>query len=251
MDETASKQSASAGAPGFFEVTSWKTVLEARQGDSQGTQALERLLSRYYRPMERIIQMERRCGPDDARDLTQEFIKECLRRDFLQEVSPDKGRFRTFIRRCIANFLHDVHDKASAQKRGGGQTPLSLDHVDEDGRSLLDPPAEGVDPGLALDRAWGQQVVANALEALERECITARRHEFFRELRSQLTGSDDAVATAAIAARFGLTSGAVDVARHRLRQRFGEHLVEEIKATIADGADWREELRYLMELVRS
>jgi RNA polymerase sigma-70 factor (ECF subfamily) len=236
-------------AASLFAVTSWKTVLQARRDDSEGKAALGRLLTRYYGPIQRIIQLQQRCDPDQAADLTQEFVKECLRRDFLREVGPDKGRFRTFIRRCLEYFLRDQHVKTAAQKRGGGEAPLSLHQTDEEGHPLLDPPAPAEAPGTLLDREWARQVVEQALLRLEAECRAARRAELYRELRDQLTGAEEPTSAARTADRLGLSEGAVNVARHRLRQRLGELIAEEVQGTVAEEGDWREELQYLMQLV--
>jgi len=246
MMKAASDQGNSAS---LFALTSWNTVLQARKDDPEGKAALERLLRRYYGPIHRIIQLQQRCSPEQAEDSAQEFIKECLRHDFLREVGPDKGRFRTFIRRCLEYFLRDQHIKAAAAKRGGGEAPLSLQVTDEEGHPLLDPAAPPEDPGLLLDREWAREVVAAALASLEQECAAARRADLFRELRGQLTGQDDPASAAGIGTRLGLSEGAMNVARYRLRQRFGEILVEEVKGTVGADGDWREELRYLQQLV--
>lgn len=249
LKDASAKGTTASGPPSVFAVTSWKTVLEARQNDPDGRAAMERLLRRYYTPIHRIIQLEQRCGPEQAEDFTQEFMKECLRRDFLREVGPDKGRFRTFIRRCLEYFLRDQHVKAAALKRGGGEAPLSLDMTDEEGHPLLDPAVETEDPGMLLDREWAQQVVAAALACLEGECVSARRADLYRELKGQLIGREEPATAVGIGARLGLSEGAVNVARHRLRQRLGELIVEEVKGTVGEDGDWREELDYLMRLV--
>lgn len=235
---------------GIFATTSWKTVLQARHDDPGGRAALERLLSRYYSPIHRIIQHHQRSHPEQAQDLTQEFIKDCLKRDFLREVGPEKGRFRTFIRGCLKNFLADQHDRATAQKRGGGAEPLSLHQTDEDGNPILDPAAETADPCENLDRAWAREVVNQALARLEAECSFARRAELFQELKGHLAGHEEpAGMSASLAARLGLKEETLYVARHRLRQRLGELIAEEVKATVCEESDWRDELRYLMQLV--
>jgi len=250
MTKDASVQgTAATSSPSFFAVTSWKTVLQARQDDPDGRAALERLLLRYYGPIHRIIQLQQRCGPEQAEDAAQEFIKECLRRDFLKEVGPDKGRFRTFIRRCLEYFLRDQHVKAAAQKRGGGEAPLSLQQTDDEGHPLLDPAAPAEDPGTLLDREWARLVVEQALLRLEAECRVARRAELYRELKDQLTSAGEPASAAGVAARLGLSEGAVNVARHRLRQRLGELIAEEVQGTVGEEGDWREELQYLMQLV--
>ena len=48
-----------------------------------------------------------------------------------------------------------------------------------------------------------------------------------------------------------MTSGAVAVAVHRLRQRYGELVCEEISHTVASHAEVQDELRYLIGLIGS
>jgi RNA polymerase sigma factor (sigma-70 family) len=243
------KETADTRQSHVFATTSWKTVLQARRHDNEGQEALDRLLRKYYTPISRIIGLQKLCSPEQTEDLTQEFIKECSRRDFLREVGPDKGRFRTFIRRCLEYFLRDQHVKATAAKRGGDEIPLSLDQTDEEGHPTLDPAGPEANPGLQLDREWAEQVVVQAMNHLEQECVQARRGELFRELKGQLTSGLDTASTAQLAGRLGLSEGAVHVARHRMRQRLGELIVQEVQDTVGDEGDWREELNYLLGLV--
>lgn len=240
---------APAAPSGLFPATSWKTVLEARQAGSGAERAMERLLLRYYGPIERGIRIQRHGGPDEAQDLAHEFIASCLKRDFLREVGPEKGRFRTFVNRCLVNFLRDQRSRSTAQKRGNGVPAVSLQETNDEGREQVDVPGHAEAPGIELDRAWAARVVGLAMEALERECQRARRATLFRELGGQITGRAPASDRAGIAARLGSTEGAVDVALHRLRRRFGELVVEEVKASVGESADWRDELRYLLELL--
>ena len=60
-----------------------------------------------------------------------------------------------------------------------------------------------------------------------------------------LTDGSRAVAYATLAARLGTTEGAVRVAVHRLRRRYGERLREEIAATVDDPAEVDDEIRDL------
>ena len=52
------------------------------------------------------------------------------------------------------------------------------------------------------------------------------------------------------ATRLGISEGAVKVAIHRLRKRFRDLVKAEIAQTVADEKEAREELRYLIEVVR-
>lgn len=233
----------------IFEITSWTTVLQARQDDSDGQAALERLLTRYYGPIRRIIQIQQRCGNDQADDLTQEFFRICLERDFLKAVEPAKGRFRTFVQTCIRNFLRDQHKKTAAKKRAEDPAPLPACQVGVEGQPLVDPAAEVREPGELIDCAWARHVVGRAVARLEQHCLAEQRMEYFQELKDQLTQRDSRlVDTAKIAARLGIEESTVHVARHRLRKRLGEFIKEEIQDTVEPGGNWREELHYLMKL---
>jgi len=73
-------------------------------------------------------------GEHDSKDLTQGFFNQLLERRSLETVSPDKGKFRSFLLASIDYFLADERDRAQAQKRGGGREPLSLDFEEAEGR---------------------------------------------------------------------------------------------------------------------
>jgi RNA polymerase sigma factor (sigma-70 family) len=237
---------------GFFgeAPTIWSTILKAKVGHEESRlSALGRLLERYRPAIQSEIRWQRRCSEDEAEELTAQFVATCLRRDFLRHVSPDQGRFRTFIKHCIHNFLRDLHAMESAQKRHSGQTPLSLDVADENGSRVIDPPDLQTAPGSTMDRDWALAVLGAALAQLEKECHAARRGELFVLLRPMLGGVGEGVSLATVAALLRMTEGAVKVAAHRLRQRLGELVKEEVRQTIGDQDDWRDELRYLVELL--
>ena len=235
---------------GFFEHTIWSTVLKAKAGDEQTrAAALERLLTRYRQPILRHIQACQGCSPEQAEDLTQGFLHQCLRLDFLSQVSAEHGRFRTFIKTCIKNFLRDQHVRERAAKRGGGQAPVSLDETDGEGNRLLDPAAPAATPDVVLDREWALSVLNRALEALSHECMAARRGELFEALKGHLGRVPEAGTAAEVGARLGMAEGAVHTAMNRLRKRLGELIGDEVRQTVGTQEDWRQELKYLVELL--
>lgn len=236
--------------PFFADATAWTTVITARSGsDEARLAALERLFTRYRRPICLEFQARKRCSPEDAEESAQQFIHDCLRRDFLRTVDPAKGRFRTFIQACVRNFLRDEHDKNLTEKRGGGAATLSLDETDPDGKRLHDPHAPVASLELTLDRHWAHQLVALTLERLEAECAAARRRAVFTTLQPFLQNDPPDGACPKAAAQLGLSEGAVRTAIWRLRQRFRELLEDEIRATTGAEADWREELRYFLDVL--
>ena len=240
---------------GFFPPTIWSTICKAQGGTEEERQAaLERLLGRYRKPILKEIQSHlpgNNRSPERAEDFTQEFLCQCLRPNFLKKVreDPENGSFRRFVKVCIAYFLRDQHKRESAKVRNPGQAPRSLDETDEEGNRLLDPAAPSQLPGNTLDRQWALTVLDHALATLRTESKTARQGELFEALRGRLGGVPATGMTAEISARLGMSMGAVNVAFHRMRIRLGELISEEVRQTLGEKEDWRNELKYLVQLL--
>ncbi len=72
---------------------------------------------------------------------------------------------------------------------------------------------------------------------------------WFEQLKPWLAGSEPPGRQAAVAARLGLSEGALKVAIHRLRKRFREAILHELRQTLPDTDDPEDELRYLIEVL--
>ena len=234
----------------FFEQTQWSKILPA-QGEDETSRllALEWLLTHYRQPI--LHEITHRAGRSlgDPEDLTQQFIHNCIRREFLTSVNPSKGRFRNFIKGCIENFLKDQRDRLFTQKRGAGIPTESLDEHDEEGKAKFNPAATGEQPDTSVDVRWATEVLRHSMSKLEEECTNARRGALFKGLQPLLSGSDDRNAYTLLASRLGMTEGSLRTATHRMRQRLGELIEEEIKQTVGSEEDWTDELRYFLELL--
>ena len=87
--------------------------------------------------------------------------------------------------------------------------------------------------------------------ALRRECATEAKSELFEELKGFLPGGYAGDSRAELAAKRGVSVGAIDVAIHRLRQRFGALLREQVAQTVSSEAEVEEEIRYLISVMGS
>ena len=222
----------------------WTAVVEAREGTSKrAAEALEQLACAYWRPLY-VFQRQRGRDHDAAAEDVQGFFAHLLGRDFLRFVHPREGRFRTFLLTAFTRWLDDERDRAQAAKRGGGATPISLDEFD----SLSDFVASSEEPPeTTFDRHWAREVFEAALVRLRESW--AERMELFHALRSSLTGGQEDYAT--IGARLGLSEGAVKKAAFDLRGKFARIIREEVRRTVRDNDAVDEELRYLINLLRS
>jgi len=232
-----------------FNTTHWTVVLAAKSGNSTAShEALSSLCSTYWYPLYAFI---RRQGSDaeEAKDLTQEFFYRFLERHALEGVRPAAGKFRSFLLVCLKNFLANERNRAQAQRWGGGQPPpISLDASDADTRYSLEP-ADNLTPEAVFDRRWAFAVLERTIAEVRREYSTEQKRQQFEELQGFLPGGRGVISKSELAARRDVSMGAIDVAIHRLRQRFGALLREQVAHTVSSEAEIKEEIRYLISVL--
>jgi RNA polymerase sigma factor (sigma-70 family) len=226
--------------------TNWSMVLRAGAEDSAvAREALAALCEAYWYP---VYAMARRWGhgPADAEDMTQAYFARFLEKGWVRELSPEHGRFRSFLLVSVRNFLLNERDRERAQRRGGGRRPVELDGVDAEHRYSLEP-VESSTPETLFERAWAESVLARALERLEAEVAETDGRERFEQLKAHLTGDETGTPYRDLARAWGVGETAVRAAVHRLRKRFGRILRDEVAATVLDDpAAVGEELRHLL-----
>jgi len=169
-----------------------------------------------------------------------------LGKDGLAHVDRAKGRFRTFLLASFKHFLADEHDRAQTLKRGGGVTFLSIDSVAAEERYALEPHDE-MSPDRLFDRRWARAVIEQALTHLSAEYSAAGQAALFAALSPMLGAAGAARPYAEIGVQLGMEEGAVKVAVHRLRRRYGAALRAEIAETVATAEEVQVELRHLLE----
>ncbi|OYP36077.1 RNA polymerase sigma factor [Rhodopirellula sp. MGV] len=86
--------------------THWSAVVGTTPAEECGSTEIQReLLLRYAGPAYRyLLAMVR--DPDVADDLSQEFAFRFIRGDF-QKASPERGRFRDYLKRALINLAND------------------------------------------------------------------------------------------------------------------------------------------------
>lgn len=230
-----------------FVTTHWSVVLTAGRSDTTRAQnALARLCQTYWHPLYAYVR-RRGHSPEDAQDLTQSFFAFLLKHNAVSTVSPDKGRFRSFLLASLNHFLLDEWDKARAQKRGAGKI-VSLDTESAE-TWLRQQPSKGLSPEKAYELRWAVTLLEQVYQRLESEHRQQGKAELFDTLRTTLAGPGNSAPYSELASRLGLNDGAVKVAVHRLRQRYRTLLRETIAETVANDTEVEEELRYLMRVL--
>lgn len=231
---------------GVFATTHWSLVLVA--GDShtpEAREALSRLCQTYWYP---LYAYARRQGhsPPDAQDLAQEFFARLLQSHFFAAADPKRGRFRSFLLASFKHFLMHEWEKSRAQKRGGGQRLIHWEAESGENRYHLEP-ADNATADKAFERRWALVLLEKVLDRLRAEYADGGRAKLFETLKPALTGEKGLPPYAELAQRLEMTGGAIKVAVHRLRLRYGELLREEIAHTVASPAEVEEELRCLLQ----
>jgi RNA polymerase sigma-70 factor (ECF subfamily) len=229
-----------------FGQTHWSVVLSAagHENPAQAAESLEKLCRLYWRPLYAFIRRQGE-SPHDAQDLTQEFFLRLVKKDYLNAVDQGKGRFRSFLLAALRHFLSNERDKARAQKRGGGVSPLPLDFDDAE-THLGCQPADKITPETLFERHWATTLLEQALARLRQEYAALGREPLFEQLKATLTEARGSVPYSALAASLNLSEAAVKMAVHRLRQRYRECLRAEIARTVATSAEIDDELRHVM-----
>jgi RNA polymerase sigma factor (sigma-70 family) len=248
MAEATRTETATSSQGTWFTTTHWSVVLSARDHDSpQAAEALEKLCRTYWYPLYAYV---RRQGNDEpsAKDLTQEFFARLLRKNRLEQVQREKGRFRPFLLASLKHFLTDEWDKTRAQKRGGGQDLLSLDDDTAEDRYRLEP-ADPMTADKLFEQRWALTLIEQAKTRLKEEYAQAGRAGFYERLRVFEAADPNAPTYAQVALEFGLTESTVKSAAHRLRQRYGELVREEVAHTVDSPAEVDEELRHLISVL--
>jgi DNA-directed RNA polymerase specialized sigma24 family protein len=240
--------SAAVGFDGRFNTTHWSVVQRAGTCPSdESATALETLCQNYWQP---IFLFARRKGyaEADAKDLTQQFFHNLLKRNDFASLDPRKGKFRTFLLTAFTHFLANERDRAKAAKRGGGMTVVSLDELthqeigsDEPGS---EPPAS-----TFFDRDWARSVVRQGLEDLHQEMTEAGKQRQFEVLKTLLAAEPSPGDYAAAAGQLGVAESSVPVLVHRLRHRFREIVRGRVAQTVTSAAELEEEMRYLFEVL--
>lgn len=219
-----------------------------RTSSPDSKRALESLCETYWFPLYAYV---RRRVPDtnEARDLTQAFFVELLEKNHVGSATPERGRFRAFLLTSFKHFLSKEWDKAKAQKRGGGQLPISLDFQAADSGFRIDPTA-GLTAEQYFDQQWAIALLTRIMDRLEDEFHASGKARQFEVLKSFLIGDNAGSTYAEAAATLKMTEAAARKAGSRLRQRYGEILREEIAQTVESPDEVDDEIQSLFRTLR-
>jgi RNA polymerase sigma-70 factor (ECF subfamily) len=215
--------------------TQWTLIRRAHQGVSSAvTAAQHELMQRYCGAAYRYLLGALR-DQDTAEELFQEFALRFVRGDF-QAASPDRGRFRDYVKTALIHLVTDHH-----RRRQAAPGPLPDQYAAP--RDSEDQLHEADAPFIP---SWREELINHAWKTL-----AAMQSTYHAVLLLHVENPD--LSSAAIAERLGaeqgrpMTAGNLRVTLHRARERYADLLVEEVARSLGapTGEELVEELRQL------
>jgi RNA polymerase sigma-70 factor (ECF subfamily) len=230
-----------------FATTRWSLIAACRDERESDQEALGQLCRIYWRPIFAFV-CRRGYSVPDAQDLTQDYLLSIIRGNFLDRANPNRGRFRSLLRKGLQDFLNDENRRRNAHKRGGAIDFVSWDDWMAEAPSQLSFPMRALhtwSPERIFDLRWAATVVEQALNRLAEECEGRGRRRVFDVLCPYLTSERNDVHYAALSVTLGVTTALVKRLLHQLRLRYRILLREEVMQTVEKAEDVDGEIRYL------
>jgi len=227
-----------------FPITAWTQVVAARGGDEIASRAALEELCKGYWPAVYTYLRALGCDREEALDETQEFMTHFIQGGGLHNVSPERGRLRSYLRQSLRNHLTTVRRDASRQKRGGGKTFVSMDDAE-----VFDVPSEPDAAEQWFDRRWAWAVVKHAMDRLQDRYRKRNRLAVFEMLKEGLISPELLKPYSELGVALNMTENQVKLEVHRARRRFAEELRAEVAITLSPESDADDEMRYLMSVL--
>lgn len=231
--------------------TNWDLIRDAAGTSPTSQASLEEVARRSWPAIYAFIRASGR-SPDDASELTQGFICDVfLSRHLLEKADQTRGRFRTLVMGAVRNYLADMHRRKMATTRRPKHGNIGrLDDLAERTSEPAGMPA--LTPEAAFNSRYVASIIRTATERLQRALLEEGDEagwEIFRLRVLQPSLEGTAGSYDEIAPRFGLGKGACAARLLVVKRRFAAILMEELRATVEDPAELKDEVSELLALL--
>jgi DNA-directed RNA polymerase specialized sigma24 family protein len=206
---------------------------------SMRARAVDLVVSAYRAPVIAVLRRQWSLDLADAEDLAHDFFAHALEREWLSRYDRTRGRFRTFLRRCLQDFATTAHEAANRLKRGGHLVAVPLEESTA--------PVTEADVDRLFEQAWVRSVLTLSLERLSAECTAAGRQATYDVfVAHDVEGADEPPRYSDLAARFGIPVTQVANYLHWARGRFRGHVLDTLRALTGSDSEFRDEARALL-----
>jgi RNA polymerase sigma-70 factor, ECF subfamily len=152
-------------------------LARCRRGEAA---AWDELFDLHYAAAGRFIfQLASDFTREDADEICQEVFVSVIRN---LDSFHGESQFQTWLFRIATNKARDYRERRNAAKRGGGQTPVSLQAEDPETGLTLDPPSRAPAPDEQLMNAEQMGLMRTALDQLEGNCREIIELRYFADL---------------------------------------------------------------------
>jgi RNA polymerase sigma-70 factor (ECF subfamily) len=224
------------GDRGAFPETAWSVV--ARLGTPGSyREAIERLCTRYWKPVYRYIRLAWAKSNEDAKDLAQAFFTWILEDEVLRKYAPERGGFRRYLKVVLKGFLGHQEEARQRLKRGGGVKIVALE-------TAVDEPVAEPDPEKAFDQAWLNDVVRQSMDRVREAFASSGRGNQWKAFEAYDLTAGEPPTYAELAARLDVK--ATDVrnwlfaVREAVRDAIRAELAETTSSESELDDEWRE-----------
>lgn len=234
-----------------FPTTHWSLVVRLKSADgAEARRAVEQVFTTYRYPLYSYL---RRSGlaHEDAEDVLQGFFEKMLRNDTLGDADQQRGKLRTFLLTALSRFKLNWH---RGEQRRQQRVQSESDLWDEDeARWKRESHADDQSPERDFDRQWAIELIGQVRRQLRQHYEQRGKLSLHDAMAPFIGGGSEKPASQQrsfgdVAQSLGLSENAFRIALHRLRGDFRELLLQEVRRTLDEGQDERDELRHLLSL---
>lgn len=225
-----------------FPETQWSQLLQIRDPRQPGyAERLEDLVRRYWMPAYHYLRAIRPGSAQDAEDRVQQFFAMLLSRGSLEEVSPERGSFRGFLKTALRRWAISADRQESARAPRDGARLFRFEEAEELWKKV-----QNLTPDDAFDREWARSLITESMRRLEKELGGAGKAVSYQIFREYCVEDGDPVSYGDLARRHGVSEDDIRNALRAVRQRGREILRELLRDTLLPGEDVERELRALL-----
>jgi RNA polymerase sigma factor (sigma-70 family) len=231
-----------------FEETNWQTVQSVGHGGREAESARNELCRLYWYPLYAYVRRQGH-SPEDAQELTQEFMSRLIQGTDFGALDPAKGKFRAFLLAAMNNFLANEWRREQAQKRGGGSLTFSI-NADEAETQFTREPSHNESPARFYDLQWARTLMERALSKLRADYDREDNPFLFPVLKDIVEDNQSDETLASLAQRVSMTPAAFRKALERFRKQYQERLQAEVRLTVSIANQVDEETQFIRKVLR-
>ena len=196
----------------------------------------------YWKPVYTHLRLTWQLSPEDAQDVVQGFFAEAFEKGWLERFDPAKARFRTFVRVCVDRHLMNTRQAEARLKRGGGSRLVSLDFEAAE-RELPADSSPASDPDARFQQEFTRALFERTVQALRQELVAEGREAYFALFERYDLAEEDGVSYADLARELGVTTTQVTNRLARVRRRFREIALDDLRALSGSDEEFQREAR--------